>query len=822
MTLPRRMSNSRTADRCFGVYARSRRSTIQMAACTLVGVGLLLASILVTTGSAQAPPKQSPSSNTPRTSKPTAASTPSAADVELMRRVADAAAARTSADPFAASQANKHVVSLALRQLAKLHMILAAYPKSIALYQRSLDFDDVPDVHADLALAEIGARRLDDALVEVNKTLTANPLDSRALAIRGRIFMARSQYREAAENLAAAVRNNSDVETLYALAISYLSTKDPSDKPKAAETFQRMIQVAGDSGSLHVLFGRAYRDAQDMPAAIREFERAVALDQSAPHAHYFLALARLAVNEWKPTPEIRKEFLKELEFHPRDYLANYLLGFLASNDRDYATSDRFLKSAAESGPTWPEPWLYLGINAYAQNDITHAEEYLRKAVVLTGSDESRSNYQIRRAYVTLGRILAASGQAQESELFLGKARDLQKKTMELTQQQISSVIAEGGGTMGAVVPLDSSRESEVAPPLPAYIDPFARVDAVAFTSTSLTKDQQAAFAAREKQLRAILGLGFNDLATSEAMRGEFLAAIGHYQEAEQWDSAIPGLYRNLGVAAFRMQNYPETIRALSRDLARSPSDAPARAMLGSAYFASDEFANAAKTISLLGERAMRDPVLGYAWAASLVRLGDLQRASQILEEAEKNQLPPDTILLIGKLWTDIGNFSRALDSFQRALSLNASAPRAHYFAGVAYTQWQKPAEAIAEFRAQLALTPDDPETKNNLGYVFIEQGKLADAESLFREVLQNHPGNGMAQYQLGKILLDRDEVRGALEQLEGAARALPDADYVHYQLQAAYRKASRIEDADRELQLYKEIKSRNRQASIPRPTPATP
>ena len=158
MTLPRRMSNLITADRCFGVYARAQRPTIRMTACTLVGVGLLFASILVTTGSAQAPPKE-PTSKKPRVSKPTAASTPSAADEELMRRVADAAAARTSADPFAASQANKHVVSLALRQMAKLHMILAAYPKSIALYQRSLDFDEVPDVHADLALAEIGERK---------------------------------------------------------------------------------------------------------------------------------------------------------------------------------------------------------------------------------------------------------------------------------------------------------------------------------------------------------------------------------------------------------------------------------------------------------------------------------------------------------------------------------------------------------------------------------------------------------------------------------------------------------------------------------------
>src|SRR3989442_6901221 len=213
------MSNSITADRCFGICARSWRSTIRMAACTHVGVALLFASILATRGSAQAPPKQSPSSAKSRALKPTTASTASAADEELMRRVADAAAARTSADPFAATQANKQVISLALRQVAKLHMILASYPKSIALYQRSLDFDDVPDVHADLALAEIGARRLDDALVEVNKTLTASPSDSRALAIRGRIYMARSQYREAAETLAAAVRNNSHVETFYSLGI---------------------------------------------------------------------------------------------------------------------------------------------------------------------------------------------------------------------------------------------------------------------------------------------------------------------------------------------------------------------------------------------------------------------------------------------------------------------------------------------------------------------------------------------------------------------------------------------------------------------------
>ena len=48
---------------------------------------------------------------------------------------------------------------------------------------------------------------------------------------------------------------------------------------------------------------------------------------------------------------------------------------------------------------------------------------LRKAVELTGSDEARSNYQIRRAYVDLARILARSGRNEESDVFAAKARE---------------------------------------------------------------------------------------------------------------------------------------------------------------------------------------------------------------------------------------------------------------------------------------------------------------------------------------------------------------------------------------------------------------
>ena len=77
-------------------------------------------------------------------------------------------------------------------------------------------------------------------------------------------------------------------------------------------------------------------------------------------------------------------------------------------------------------------------------------------------------------------------------------------------------------------------------------------------------------------------------------------------------------------------------------------------------------------------------------------------------------------------------------------------------------------------------------------------GRAAEAEKLFQEVIAAQPEHANAQYEYGKILMDHGEVENAIAHLEMAARLNPQADYVHYQLQAAYRKDGRTADADRD------------------------
>jgi tetratricopeptide (TPR) repeat protein len=796
------------------LFPRGRRSSVFILAA------VLLPSLTYGGTQAQSAPQQKAAAK-PAEKVPLKRSL-NAAELELQRRLDSARAAQRAGDPAAVAQANAQLIAIALREIGQLRLLEAAYPQAIELYRRSLDFEDVPDTRIDLAIAELQQAHPDEALADVSRALAADPKNSRGYNVQGRAWIAKQEYSKAAESLARAMALEPapDVETVYSLAICLLQTRNPKDKDRAGEIFQQMVQVNGDSGSLRVLFGRAYRDADDMPAAMREFHKAIAMDPRTPHAQYFLSLAQLAQNEWKPTPEIRAGFAKAVEFFPRDYLANYMLGFLASSDRDYPAADRYLKIAIEIDPALPEPWLYLGLDAYAQTDNKHAEEYFRKAIELTGADEARSNYQIRRAYVDLGRILANSDRHDEAEVYLTKARDLQNKTMQQGQQNVASqmALAGGAGSAAAIVPLNPKTEVQVAPLLPGDTDPFARVDASVVARANLTPQQKTAADAQEDRLRSVLGLSFNDLATSEAVRGEFLAALGHYQEAERWDPKIPGLEKNLGLSAYKANNFPEAIRGFSAALKEKPDATPVRAMLGMAYYGSDKFSDAVKTFTPLGVKGMQDSTVGYAWASALAHLGEMKKAAEVLSAYEKGERPNETLLLIGQLWIEIGDYARSVAVLHRLLENDPRFVKAHYFAGQADVRWEHWADAITEFQAELALVSDDAEAKYNIGFVYLQQSKVEEAARLFTEVIAAHPDHANAQYQMGKILLDRGDLKGAVEHLEIATRLSPRSDYMHYQLQAAYRKESRVADADRELEVYKELKERQRErdrAAIP-------
>jgi tetratricopeptide (TPR) repeat protein len=736
-------------------------------------------------------------------------SSSNAADLALQTRLNAVEAAKHSGNPDEIATASKALIALGLRQIAGLRLLQSAFPDAAELYKRSLDFEDLPDTHVDLAIVYMRAKQPDNALTEAGKAIFSDAGNARGWHVQGKTWMMKKDYRRAAESLARSISILPDLDAAYALGISFLQLHE---KEKAAAVFGQMIDVAGDRASLHVLFGRAYRDADQLDDAVREFKRAIAMDAKSSHAHYFLGLAYLIHNEWVPTPEARRELLDEISVNPKDFFGNYFMGVITSGEKNYAESDRYLKIAAEAKPDWPEPWLYLGLNAYGRGENDRAEELLNRAVELTGPDEGRNNYQIRRAYYVLGRLLSAKAKKTEAAAAMRRSREMEAKTLAESHQKVAAM---GGSSAIAAQSIDSTDDDSLGGRVFTIRDPAAPLDADVLKRANMTEAEKEQAKIREQQLRTVLASSFNDLGTSEARRQQYELALAHFHEAERWDPKLPGLMRNTGIAAVRLAKYPEAARALRQAITETPEDNMARSMLGLSLFMTEQHAEAVQIFAPIADFIKNDPGMAYAWASSLVKVNDTKQASAVLEGLEKQQLSPDTLLLMGQTWAEMGDNTHALSTFRKAVAQNPSLTNAHYYSGLALIHLDRPQDAAKEFEAELAIDPKHSEAQYHLAFALLQQSRTAEAKTILNNVVAAHPNHAEAQYQLGKILLDEGKAADAIAHLETAERLSPQKDYVHYQLQAAYRKESRLADAERELKIYRDIKARNRERISP-------
>ena len=672
---------------------------------------------------------------------------------ELPAQMQAVAAAQQSGDVARIGAANRDLIAVGLRAMAELKLAQGDLKQAIDLYKRSIALDDQPKAHIALALAYMTAHRTDEALAQIEPITKSDPNNADVWNVQGKLLMDKQSYGPAAESLAHSLELKGNPLVAYALASAFLNLHQDD---KAQAIFTELSDAASGSASVHIMIGRAYQNAGRTKEAASEFNRAVELDAKGSRAHYFLGLLYLSENEWMATPQARDEFAQEIKLNPNDFFGNFFMGYIDNSDKLYDDSDRYLKTAAQDKPDWPEPYLYMGLNAFARNENQKAEEVLRKAIQLTGDNISRNNYQIRRAYYVLSRICFQTGRREEASKYTKIFSELQDKTDALTRA--NSPVNKTAGTMG------SGMQAAASVPSSAVIDPGApNGDSI----PQLTLQQKTEVAQAVERLSTILGSAYNDLGTSEARQKNYAEALANFQQAERWDPAIPHLMRNVAFAAFRSGQYAEAARALKALQQQEPGEKMVLPMLAMSLFSSDQYADAAKAFDQLGDSVYGDPRISYAYAVALARSNQLDKAKAVVTQMTQRASAPDSRLLLGQAYSEIGDQQQALAILRGALQVDPSLPRAHYYAALAELKAKQPTQAVAEFEAELKLTPDDAE----------------------------------AQYQLGKTLLEQGKTSAALPHLEAAAKASPAPVGIHEQLANAYRQLGRNADADREAKL---------------------
>ena len=720
-------------------------------------------------------------------------------DDPLARHLSAAETYQLSGDLEHASLENRAIIAIGLARLGALAIRERQLQQAIQLLGSSLSVRDDSQVRTDYA---IGFMRLLDVERAVTEALAAVALDeknARARQVLGKLLYMKGDYIGARQQLERAIVLKPDLDTAYTLGMAYLQLKD---LPRAKLLFEEMQTALNNSGAAHLLFGRAYEETGFAAEAEKEFRAALAIEPKSPRANFYLGYVIFKHGGNERISEAGEAFDRQLLLQPTDFYANFFRGVVAATVADHRKAVERLSEATRLKPDSGYAHLFLG-QSQAELGLPAAEQSLRRAIELT-PDVSENSFQIKRAHYLLGRVLLKAGRREEAQKEFSVARDLQSQSLESSRQEISDILSQ------------VSKSTEIAP-TPSQISPASeaeRGNVLLIEESVLDAKERQLLASLKKDLRGIVAQAYHNLGVIAAQQNRAGDALAQFEAAAEFKPDLPGLQRNRGIVAFRANQYDRAIVALAQSLKAVSEDSLVRRMLGVSYYLTGNFQQAVATLKPMEARITDDPELAYTYGVSLVQIADHQGAAATFARmATARPKDAQARFYSGQGFMITQNYERAVTEFRAAAELDAGMAHAHYNAGLSLIRLNRLDEAEREFRHELMLNPSDEVSKYHLAYVLLEQKRqTVEALSLLRAVISSRPDHSDARYQLGKALLEQGDIAGAIENLEAAARSDPKKDYIRYQLSIAYRKASRTEDADRELQLYKQLKAANRQA----------
>lgn len=335
----------------------------------------------------------------------------------------------------------------------------------------------------------------------------------------------------------------------------------------------------------------------------------------------------------------------------------------------------------------------------------------------------------------------------------------------------------------------------------------------------------------------------------------------HIQKAQQYlaekrpDLAIPELQAaaaidpenvevqgNLGVLLYFQGKTSEAIPHLRVAVERQPGMAKIQGLLGLAELHTLDAVQGRKDLEAAfpGIADLKFKVeVGLELLSVYTQSGDLEQASVIAAQLRKAAPDnPEVLYAAYRTYSDLagefmlalslaapdsaqmhqlmahednrqGNTNAALEQFRRAIAINPHLPGVHFELAELLASSQDPAvkkEAEQEYRVALAENPQDEKAVLRLAEIDAQKGNIQNSAEEYRKAVELQPADADAKLGLAKILTDMKQTERALSLLEQAVQLEPTNATAHYRLGTLYRQNGRVEDAKREMELYKKYK----------------
>ncbi len=342
--------------------------------------------------------------------------------------------------------------------------------------------------------------------------------------------------------------------------------------------------------------------------------------------------------------------------------------------------------------------------------------------------------------------------------------------------------------------------------------------------------KQAEFAAHSRKAETYLRENRPDL------------AIPELQAAAAIDPEDVETQGNLGVLLFFQGKAAEAIPHLRVAVKKQPSLAKIQGILGIAELRTQMMeegrADLETAFPSIADGKFKIQV-GLELVGSYTQTGELDRAAAVLAQLKK--AAPDSLEVLYaeyRTYSDLtaearltlslvgpdsaqmhqllaheaireGNTNRAIAEYRKAIAIDPRLPGVHYELAELLNTASDPAikkEAVEEYRIALQQNPQDEKAILSLADIAAQNGDEQQAYQDYSKAAELQPGDADAKLGLAKTLIAMNEDQKALPLLEDAVKLEPTDPSAHYRLSTLYRKMGRVDDARREVELYKQYK----------------
>jgi len=319
-------------------------------------------------------------------------------------------------------------------------------------------------------------------------------------------------------------------------------------------------------------------------------------------------------------------------------------------------------------------------------------------------------------------------------------------------------------------------------------------------------------------------------------------AIPELQKVTALDPANVDAHANLGVLFFFRANYTEAAPELRAAVKLQPDLWKIQALLGMAgehtadptaarndlevsfphltdhklqvqvglelvgiYTAASELEDAAEVIAQLRKSNPDNSEVLYAAYRTYADLSGESMLSLSLVAPDSAQMHQ----LMAHEELKEGNTNGAIAEFRKAIAINAQLPGVHFeLAELLNTSEDAKvkSEAEQEYRAALVANPLDERTECRLAQIDAAKGDTNQAYREYSKAVELAPADADAKLGLAKILIDMNQQDKAQALLEQTVQLEPTNAVAHYRLGTLYRQLGRMDDAKREVVLYKKYK----------------